>query len=150
MNEFVKNSIDARKNAFYNAYEIDDESVKNKIEELFKKIEDFGKQYNDVMDFETNFASNSLNQEYIDLFTLVASKCKPKAMDTIASENSDNEEEYHERSWAEYELDEASRPLRRNVREKVDSKIRDIPVVGDVIQAKQTMDLFNKFKKKDE
>ena len=38
MNEYVKNSIDARKQSFYTAYDITDKDIESKIEDLFKKI----------------------------------------------------------------------------------------------------------------
>ena len=39
------------------------------------------------------------------------------------------------------------RPSRANLADKRDQALRDIPVVGDVMQAKQTIDLFKRFKK---
>ncbi len=68
MNEYVKQSIDGRRMAFSSAYELTD-TYKKKVEELFKRIEDFGKSCTDAMDFETKFMASPLNKEYTDLFT---------------------------------------------------------------------------------
>ena len=86
MNDLVKASIDSRKDAIFNAYDIKNQDTINKIEEYFKKVYDFGTNCSDNMDFETKFASSPLNQEYIDLFTLVATSETPK---TISSEPTD-------------------------------------------------------------
>ena len=75
MESVVKQCIDGRKLAFSSAYELTDD-YKKKIDELFKKIEDFGKDCKDAMDFETKFATSTLNKEYTNLFTEVASNCK--------------------------------------------------------------------------
>ena len=41
-------------------------------------------------------------------------------------------------------------PARHKARETFDSKMRDTPIVGDLMQASQTMDLFKKYCKKDD
>ncbi len=148
MNELIKNSIDARKNAIYNAYEINDDKEKDKINDLFNRIEEFAKKYEDLGEFEANFASSPLNQEYIDLFTFVATNYKAKEYkqsETITNNNNEVLDEIG--SEAKYLVDDLTHPARHAAREKFDSQLRDIPVVGDAIQAKQTFDLFNKFKK---
>ena len=58
MNEMVKNSIDARKNAIYNTYEITDDKLKKEIDELFDKIYEFGEDIKDQSEFETKFNSS--------------------------------------------------------------------------------------------
>ena len=45
--------------------------------------------------------------------------------------------------------DDMARYARRKTREKVESEVRGIPVVGDIMQAQNTFDLFNKYRKKD-
>ena len=75
MNEYVKGSIDGRRMAFSSAYELTD-VYKKKVDELFKKIEEFGKDCSDAMDFETKFMASPLNTEYTNLFTEVSQKCK--------------------------------------------------------------------------
>ena len=146
MGELVKTSIDARKQAFYNAYEINDSELIKKVDDLFVKINEFG--LNHSSNFETEFLSSSLNQEYIDLFTLIASKCQPKVYETTNNVKSDSEYLQDEvASELTYQTDELTRPIRRNIREKARSKAYDIPVLGDALTVKQHVDLFNKFKK---
>ena len=148
MNELIKNSVDARKNAFFNTYNITDEKVKKDIEELFNKIDDFAKKYDDLTKFEADFANSSLNQDYINLFTTIASKFSANDFSND-SEISNNKSEVLDeiKSDAKYLVEDLTHPLRHEAREKFDSTLRDIPVVGDVIQTKQTMDLLNKYKK---
>ena len=149
MNELVKNSIEGRKSAVYNAYDITDQEMKDKIENLFNRISEFGENCLDSLDFENKFASSELNQEYIQLFTEIASAYKP-----IIRQN----EERNVKSDKEYFLDEAAseiryqtrnatEPIRRKARQKTYDTVKNMPVIGEVLEAKQYMDLFNKFKK---
>ena len=150
MDEMVKNSIEARKQALYNAYNIEGSSVEKQINDLFIEIEKFGSKYNDIMDFENAFQASDLNNKYINLFTEVSTKCSPKVTDT--STNKTEETTYRERSDAEYFADELSRPIRRQARQKVDDTLRSTPIIGDAMNIKQHIDLFNKFRgnKKDQ
>ena len=149
MNDMVKMSIDGRKNAFYSAYEINDESIKKEIDELFDKINDFGKECKDAQEFETAFATSPLNTEYINLFTKVAQSCKPIVYESAPVKVKSDEQLKEElESEARYQMREATLPARRIAREAVDKAARRTPILGDVIQAKQTMDLFGKFRKK--
>jgi hypothetical protein len=150
MNDMVKMSIDGRKNAFYSAYEINDDSIKKEIDELFNKIYDFGKDCTDATQFETAFATSPLNNEYINLFTKVAQTCKPIVYESTPVNVKSDEEMLKEEleSEARYQMKEATLPARRVAREAVDRAARNTPILGDVIQAKQTMDLFGKFRKK--
>jgi len=149
MNELVKASIDSRHQSFFAAYDIKDENILKKIEELFKRIEEFGAGCIDSADFEMKFASSPLNQEYIDLFTLVAQTSEAKTI-----EHTEN----HVKSDAEYLADEVASdvryvaddltmPARRKARQEVYDKARDIPVLGEAMTAKQHFDFFSRFKK---
>ena len=69
MNEIVKQSIDGRKNAFFSAYEVNDQNLVNEINTLFDKIYAFGETCSDSMEFESKFATNPLNQEYILIYS---------------------------------------------------------------------------------
>lgn len=146
----VESSIETRKQAFFNAYEISDSELIGKINVLFSKIEEFGKNCSDVMDFESKFASSDLNQEYINLFTEVAQKCTPK---TYTSEpvNVKSGKEYimdDIKSEIKYQADSLTQPMRHELYQETYDKVRDIPVVGEALSAKQHFDFFSKFKKK--
>ena len=146
MDELVNVSINARKQAFYNAYEINDSEIIKKIDDLFERINEFGLTHSS--NFETEFLNSSLNQEYINLFTLVAKKCQPKVYEKTNNVKSDGEYLQEEvASELRYQTDELTRPIRRNIREKARIKAYDIPVLGDALTVKQQVDLFNKFKK---
>lgn len=149
MNEYVKQSIDGRKLAFTSAYELDN-VYKKKVDELFKKIEDFGKDCTDAMDFETKFMASPLNTQYTNLFTEVSSNCKyilPPPVDN-PDVKSDKEQVRDEvLSDAKYIAKELSMPARRKAREAFDSKLRDTPL-GKIEQARNTAWLFKRIFKK--
>ena len=139
MNEYVKQSIDGRKMAFSSAYELTD-AYKKKVDELFTRIEEFGKGCTDAMDFETKFASSPLNTEYTNLFTEVATNCKYILPPPVDRTDVKSDEEYYRDeaiSDAKYLAKEATMPARRAAREAFDSKMRDTPL-GDIEQARNT------------
>ena len=49
----IKQSIDSRKQAIYNMYNITDTNLINKIDDLFNRMESLGSTCTDSMDFET-------------------------------------------------------------------------------------------------
>lgn len=139
MNEYVKQSIDGRKMAFSSAYELTD-TYKKKVDELFKRIEDFGKDCTDAMDFETKFAASPLNKEYTDLFTEVASNCKYILAPPVDNPNAKTDAEYYKEealSDAKYLAKDLTMPARRAAREEFDKKMRDTPL-GAIEQASNT------------
>lgn len=151
MNDLVRNSIESRKSALFNAYDIKEQSILEKIEDLFNRINEFGESCSDSTDFETKFASSNLNQEYISLFTQIATTCSAKNYNEPNNSNVKSDEQYVKEEVASelgYELDEATRPLRRELRQEVYDEIRDIPGVGDALNIKQHIDFFGRFKKK--
>jgi len=151
MDTFVKSSIDARKKAILDAYNITDDVIKEKIENLFNRIDELGESCKDSSEFETKFISSSLNQEYIDLFTNVATNCKPNNL-SVSNTDSSYSEGYYTRQIAneiEYQLDSATLEARSKIRQEAYDKARDIPVVDKILEVKQYIDFFGKFKKKD-
>ena len=77
MDKYIKLSIDSRKNAISATYDVDTEMNK-KIDKLFDKIEKIGTNCKDVGDFEAKFAASPLNQQYLDLFTEIATSGQAK------------------------------------------------------------------------
>lgn len=148
MNEIVKMSIDARENAIYTSYPNLDQKNKDKVLELFKRINELGNSCKDATEFETKFATSSLNEEYTKLFTDIAS--------TNQIANLTSGEEKEETSWLkkqikeeiEYQVDSVTQPTRAKVRQEVMDKARETPVLGDAMYAKQIFDFLGKFKKK--
>ena len=139
MDDLIKNSIESRIDCIYNSYEIEDEDIKDDIIDIKNRLYELGRTCSDVGEFETKLAGSYLNQEYIDLFTKLAMNCKVKGA-PVEEEDSVLEEIG----------DDAARYVRRKARSEVESKVRGIPVVGDIMQAQNTFDLFNKYRKKDE
>ena len=148
MTDLVKNSIDSRKNAIYNAYIINDSNLKKEIDDLFKKIDNFGNGYNDIMDFENNFAGSPLNQEYIELFTKIAQNCKPiiNESNSISEESNNLNKEIS--SDIDMAIDDLTRPARRIAREETEKKLRNTPIIGNIMNVKQHLDLFGGFRRK--
>ena len=149
MNEYVKGSIDGRRMAFSSAYELTD-VYKKKVDELFKKIEEFGKDCSDAMDFETKFMASPLNTEYTNLFTEVSQKCKyilppPVERDDIKSDKDELKEEML--SDAKYIAKDLTLPARRKAREEFDKKMRDTPL-GKIEQISNTASVFRRIFKK--
>ena len=139
MNEVVKQCIEGRKMAFSSAYELTD-VYKKKVDELFKKIEDFAKDFNDAMEFETKFMASPLNQEYTNLFTEVATNCKYILPPPVDNPNAKTDAEYYRDeviSDAKYLAKDLTMPARRKAREAFDSKMRDTPL-GQIEQASNT------------
>jgi len=123
MDEYVKKSIDARKDAF-KSFEISAEMQK-KIDALFAEIEKLGVKCKDAGEFEAEFAKSPLNQKYMDLFTEIAKK---GAMKTAAKGAAVGAIE----SVAEQAINNAV-PTRAAVHQKVSDEVRSIPVVGDAV-----------------
>lgn len=142
MNEILKPSIESRKTALFSSYDIKDPGNLKTIEDFFKKLEDFAKDYNDVMEFETAFANSPLSKEYSDLFVQI-----------MNTENTTDGKAPVQEKEEEYTLhdelkDDMERAVRRKARQEAYDKVRDIPVVGEAMSVKQHFDFFNRFRKK--
>ena len=150
MDEMIKQSIEARRNAFLSSYEIDDDAIKKEIDELFQKMNKLGEECKDVMEFETKFASSPLSGEYMKLFTRMASSGKQiNYGSNINNAETESASEYIAReveSDVNYLADDLTQPIRRKAREEFDSKMRDTPL-GDIEQASNTISLFEKWLK---
>lgn len=71
MDKYVKQSIEARKKAIFDAYTVG-EGEKKKIEAVLAEMEKLGAGCKDAQDFEAKFASSPLNQRYFELLGLPA------------------------------------------------------------------------------
>lgn len=144
MNEYVKNCVDSRKMAIYNTYDIKKQENIDYINDYFKRLEEFASNYNDAMSFEQAFQTSSFNQEYMDIFTKITKTESVKEEIMAASASPVTDEDDNELQ------DDLTRAVRREARQEAYDKARDIPVVGDVMTAKQHFDFFSRFRKKDE
>lgn len=137
MDEYIKQSIEGRKNAIGATYEVGIEMQK-KIDTLFGEIEKLGAKCKDVGDFEAQFAASSLNQKYLDLFTEVAtnSQVKVAASKVSKSEISKMVATGTAVGVAESALEQAIDnvvPTRAAVNQEVTDAVRKTPVLGDVM-----------------
>ena len=144
MKDILKPSIESRKTALFSAYDIKDPGNLKTIEDYFKKLEEFANDYNDVMEFETAFASSPLSKEYSDLFVQIMNT--EKTVDGVAPVV-DTPSEYTVQDEIK---DDMERALRRRARQDAYDKARDIPVVGKAMEVKQHFDFFSRFRKKDD
>ena len=137
----MKQSIDARRDAIFNAYNVG-EGEKKKIEAVFAEMEKLGAGCKDAQDFEAKLASSPLNQKYLDLFTEVATNSAPKTAAPKASmkEVGKMVAGGTVAGIAESAADQAIRnavPTRAAVHQKVSDEVRSVPVVGDIVDAGQ-------------
>lgn len=145
MDKFVKQSIDARKNAMAASYNLD-ANAKKRIDTLFVDIEKLGEKCKDAAEFEAEFQKSPLNQKYLALFTEIATTSQPKAVaSTTDTEKAKNELEKQVAGGmvagaAESALNQAVHtvvPTRAAVHQKAYDEVRDIPVVGEAINIKE-------------
>ena len=147
MDENIKNSIDARKSAITNTYELKGD-LKTKFDALFKKIEELGKSSKDVTDFEAKFAASPLNKEYTDFFTEVATK--NISLKNVAKASGTSVGEMVAEGVmdaAGSRLKQAVLPTRASINQAATDQLRSTPVVGDAMTVKQHLDFFSRFKK---
>lgn len=141
MDKYIKQSIDARKDALSASYKID-AGIQKKIDALFDEIEKLGDSCKDVGEFETEFARSSLNQKYLDLFTEVATNCQATAAAPKVDKSSIGKMVAGGTvaGVAESAADDVIRnvaPTRAAVNQKFHDEVQDIPVVGDAVDVAQ-------------
>jgi hypothetical protein len=137
MDRLIKQSIDARKNAFSASYNIDAEMQK-KIDALFVEIDKLGEKCKDAGEFEAEFSKSPLNQKYLDLFTEIATKCTPKAAAPKADMSGVGKmvAEGVAAGAVESAADDAIRkvvPTRAAMHQKAYDEVRKVPGVGSAI-----------------
>lgn len=137
MNDIKVSCIDSRRTAIDSTYTGNDEKILNMIDDFFKRLEEFSKDCKDVADFEAKFQASPLSGEYNKLFTKILGgevDVKAEAKDAALYA-------------AEDIADSATHNVRMHARMEAESALRNTPIVGDVMTAKQHFDLFNRFKK---
>jgi hypothetical protein len=151
MNDQIKLSIDGRRSAFENAYELTPDA-KKKVDALFKEIETLGKECSDSADFEAKLAASPLNQKYINLFTELSQSCKSKLTPTPDAEIEPQPTKGEVvADLAKNDIEMATQGAVQYVRGRVFrdayGKALKTPVIGDAIDAKNKIDLLRRFKK---
>ena len=133
MDKNVKMSIDNRKNVIFTTYDIKDEKMLKKIDGLFDKINSFGEKCGDVNEFETKFAASPLNQEYMDLFTGIATSFASKqAVGQVAASMAGGIVEGAARSALGGVI-----PTRAAVHQEAHDALQKVPVLGDAMDIGQ-------------
>ena len=146
MNEYIKQSIEARRAAIYDNCKVDDK-MKKKIDEVFAEIEEFGAQYDDNGKFETDFAASPLNQKYIDLFTEIATSSQATTQKKAVGQAIVGGIV----GWAASRVtDGAVRkvvPTRASIHQAKYDMARKIPGVGDALHLKNQVETVKHFGK---
>lgn len=141
MDKYIKQSIDSRKNAISAIYEVSAETNK-RIDKLFDEIEKLGAKCKDVGEFEAKFAASPLNQQYLDLFTEVATNSQAKVAAPKVSKGEIGKMVVGGTAAgiAESAADQAINnvvPTRAAVNQKISDTVRSVPVVGDAVDIGQ-------------
>lgn len=134
MDEYIKQSIEARKNAIETSCKLDAEG-KKKVAELFSEIEKLGAKCKDVGEFETEFQGSPLNQKYTELFTELATKAANTGATVAKSVAGGIVSGVADRALNE--VKNSVLPTRAAVHQKVSDAARSVPVLGDAIDAGQ-------------
>ena len=141
MDKYVKQSIDARRDAIFDAYNVG-AGERKKIDAVFAEMEKLAAKCGDVQEFEAKLAKSPVNQKYLDLFTEIATSSQPKAaapkasMKEVGKMVAGGTMAGIAESAAEQALREVV-PTRAAVHQKVSDKMRSVPVVGDIVDAGQ-------------
>lgn len=141
MDKYIKQTIDARKNAFAASYEFGADEQK-KIDALFVEIDKLGEKCKDVGEFEAEFAKSPLNQKYLDLFTEIATHGQAKVQAPKASKAAIGKmvAEGTAIGIAESAADQAINtvvPTRAAVHQEAYDAARKVPILGDAIDIGQ-------------
>jgi len=146
MDKYVKQSIEARRNALSASYIID-AGMQKKVEALFAEIEKLGAGCKDAADFEAQFAASPLNQGYLDLFTEVATKCQAQVAGDAQAAPKASAKEVGKMvaagtavGVAEGAAEQAMRqvvPTRATVHQAAYDEVRKVPGLGDAIDIGQ-------------
>lgn len=133
MDKNIEQSIKTRKDVIFMTYDVKDEKVLKKVDGLFEKIGGLGAQCKDVGEFESKFAASPLNQEYMNLFTEIATKSVSKQVaEQAATSMAGGVIEGMARSALGNVV-----PTRASAKQVVDDTLRKTPVVGDVFDISQ-------------
>lgn len=149
MDEYIKQSIKSRKDAFSMSFQVS-EKMQKKIDALFSEIEKLGASCKDVGEFEAEFQKSPLNQKYMDLFTEIATESAGKqAAGQVAKSMATGAVE----GIAKNALGGVV-PTRASVHQKAYDEVRKVPGLGNAIdiseKASYAMHLGKLFKSRKE
>ena len=152
MDEYIANSIELRKKAIFDYYDVKNKNILEKVDDLFFRINELGISSSDVNDFENKFANSELNTEYINLITEVATTCKLKKEYKDGMKKEDIKEYAKEsiKSDAKHYAEEAYRDTRSVVDRSfgITEKIRRTPILGTVWEIDNQTNIIGNFKDK--
>ena len=141
MDQYVKMSIDGRRQAIEGSYDLSG-ALKKKVDDLFKEIEKFGADCKDAGEFETKFSASPLNQKYTELFTEIATKLQMKGAEATKARSEAGRamaggimggiaESAAERAIG------TVKPTRASINQHARDAVMGVPVLGDAIDIGQ-------------
>ena len=153
MDSNIQNSIDLRKSAIFDYYDIKKKDILSEIEELFQEMLTLGEASKDVMDFETQFASSDLNTKYLSLLEKIALSCSLKKQHkAVVYTEEEAKEDLKEAAKDELEYlgSEAYLNTRSAINRKfgITEKIRRTPILGTAWEVENQTGVIMNFKDK--
>ena len=150
MDDIVKASIDARKNSLFQLYEIDDEKFCEKVDKIFAEMAELGEDCKNSQEFEARLAASPLNDKYVALFTDASRRFKSKydggSAKVLSKKDIAKDVAASVLDSARIYAESAVQPLTHEAHYEAKQKMRDMPVVGEVMQAKNIADAVSKYK----
>ena len=138
MDKTIKDSIEARHNAFINSYQITDENLKKEIDNLFMKMSKLGEECSDVMEFESKFATSPLSGEYMMLYRKMASTCEMVSLEQMfnpkaGKETKEQEETKEEEKKKDDEQDTSGKDeaVRKQIKEETENQLSSSLITKD-------------------
>lgn len=147
----IRNSIDLRKKAIFDYYDISDNNILNEIEDLFKEMNTMGEESMDIVDFETQFSNSDLNSKYMSLLEKIALSCslKQEHKEVVYTEEEQKEDL---KEMAQEELEYLGEEAYLNTRSAIDrkfgltEKIRRTPILGTAWEVENQTGIIMNFK----
>lgn len=145
MNQGILQSIETRRESLYSAFNLPPEA-KSKAEELFSRMEEFGKTCEDQADFEKKLLNSPLTDEYHKLFEGFTRYAKGR-------EQLPTSEELIKGAVSSSIEHRAKVGLRARIFRMMPESIQNwmvrgaynIPIIGDILSARNQVDMVRRF-----
>ena len=154
MNDSIKTIIQGQKDYFYNTFIIVDPAIDAEINSYYEQSVSFGEPYTDPMEFTTAFTTSPLQAKFTEIYMRCSQNCQQRNPDpTIPKVEVTASDVVSEVGRVgENILDGATQPMRSRAHQEQMDTLRGIPVVGEMMQADNTVSIVKRFfgKKRDE
>lgn len=151
VNETVRAIIDGQRKYFYDTFIIEDTAVNAAIDDYYTQTLSFGESFTDAAAFTTAYSTSPHQARFTEVYLLCNEKCKQRNPDPSIPSTAYTADDVAQRASdaGEAFLDSATHSVRRQAHQAQMDALRDVPIVGEVMQADNTLSLFGKlFRKK--